>query len=231
MKKILLFLICFILISISLYFGVDYLSTKKIDLIEVIVASRDIGPREIIEVNDIKTIFIPRDYVLENAINKPEEIIGKITSLQGLIPKDSLFYKTQLDSINKIPDAAVPLLQRNEVAFHITNDSGGLDLSTFIIGQTVDIYGAINQRNETPIFDLLLSSVRVVSIKDRKGIEIGKESTGSPYSITLAINQDHISILSMIRKTGTLELYATSKSYSGKESKLNEDSKILEFIK
>lgn len=231
MKKLFCIFLLLSIFIVGNLFALDIITNRKINLVEVYVANRDIGPRETITINDIKSITIPKNYVLENAINNKNEIIGKITTLQGLIPKDSLFYKSQLEKFETLPDAAVSLLDKNQVAFILTNETGGLDLSSFTVGQRIDIYVSIEQRNVDPIFDLLLESVRVVSIKDRKGIEISEESSGSPFSLTFAIENEYISLLSIARKIGTLELYATNKSYDKKETKLNQESKILEYIK
>lgn len=231
MKKIIACVLVIILIIIADFYLIDYLSVKKINLVDVYVASRTINPREIIKDSDIKTIKIANDYVLPGVIHNREDIVGKITSLQGLIVKDSMFYSEQLDDINKIPDSAVPLLEKNQVAFTLTNESGNLDTTSFVVGQSIDIYVSIQQRNEKPIFDLLLESVRIVSIKDRKGIEISSvESTGTPFSLTFAINQDVISILSLANKIGELEIYASKNSYQNNPSKLNKDSKILPYL-
>ncbi|MEG0176960.1 SAF domain-containing protein [Anaerorhabdus sp.] len=231
MKKIIACVLVIILIIIADFYLIDYLSVKKINLVDVYVASRTINPREIIKESDIKTIKIANDYVLPGVIHNREDIVGKITSLQGLIVKDSMFYSEQLDDIDKIPDSAVPLLEKNQVAFTLTNESGNLDTTSFVVGQSIDIYVSIQQRNEKPVFDLLLESVRIVSIKDRKGIEISSvESTGTPFSLTFAINQDVISILSLANKIGELEIYSSKNSYQNNPSKLNKDSKILPYL-
>ncbi|MEG1462691.1 MAG: LytTR family transcriptional regulator DNA-binding domain-containing protein, partial [Anaerorhabdus sp.] len=75
LKRIIAFL-CSITIFIGIdYFLVDYLSTKKINLVSVYVASRDIKPRTIITDQDIREIKIPQAYVLENVINNKNNLM------------------------------------------------------------------------------------------------------------------------------------------------------------
>ncbi|MEG2487644.1 RcpC/CpaB family pilus assembly protein [Anaerorhabdus sp.] len=233
LKRIIAFL-CSITILIGIdYFLVDYLSTKKINLVSVYVASRDIKPRTIITDQDIREIKIPQAYVLENVINNKNNLIGRITNIEGRIPKDSLFYETNLDKINAIPDAAVPLLENNQVAYVLNVNQSNNNFDTFTVGQKIDVYVTINFKNEPTIFDCLLESVRIVSIKDRKGLEISsKESTGSIQTLTLAIHENQIAPLSLASKLGTIELYATAFSKNTKkESILKEDSEIIKYIK
>lgn len=230
-KKIFLFLLIIIFFGTINYLVVDYLSTKKIDLVSIYVSSRDIEPRTIIEEKDIKEIKIPRGYVLENALINKNEIVGKITNIQGRIPKDSLFYNSNLDDIKKIPDSAVPLLEENQVAYVLSVNQSNNNFDTFIVGQKVDVYASIEMKNNSTLFDCLLESVRVISIKDRKGMEVSsKESTGGIQTLTIAIQQNQISIVSLADKVGTLELYATSKNNKNKESVLVKESKILNYI-
>ncbi len=231
-KRIFMFLCLITILLVGNYFLVDYLSTKKINLVTVYVASRDIQPRTIITEQDIKEIKIPQDYLLTNAINNKNELLGRITSIQGRIPQDSLFYETNLDKLHTIPDSAVPLLEKNQVAYVLNVNQSNNNFDTFTVGQKVDIYVTISLKNEPTIFDCLLEGVRIVSIKDRKGIEISsKESTGSIQTLTLAIQEKQISPLSLASKLGTIELYATSSKDTKKESILKEDSEIMKYIK
>ncbi|MEG2751640.1 MAG: SAF domain-containing protein, partial [Anaerorhabdus sp.] len=148
LKRIIAFL-CSITIFIGIdYFLVDYLSTKKINLVSVYVASRDIKPRTIITDQDIREIKIPQAYVLENVINNKNNLIGRITNIEGRIPKDSLFYETNLDKINAIPDAAVPLLENNQVAYVLNVNQSNNNFDTFTVGQKIDVYVTINFKNE-----------------------------------------------------------------------------------
>lgn len=228
LKKIGLSIICIAIIGFSDYYLVDVLSTKKIDLVPVFVAATTIQPRSIITEKDIKEIYVPKAYVLEDVINNKHQIIGKITNIQGTIPKNSLFYASQLDSLHEIPDAAVPLLQPQEIAYVLSVNQSDNNFDTFIVGQRVDVYGSITPKNKLPIFDCVLESVRIVSIKDRKGIEVtSKESTGPVHTLTLAIQKEHLESLALLSKVGMIELYATT---NRKETMINEESEILQYL-
>ena len=210
----------------------DWYTNKKIDLVDVLIATHDIKPRELIKEEDIKVIKIPSNYVLDNVVSNKENIIGKITSIQGMIPKDSMFYTSMLENISEIADTGSTLLLKNQVAYTLPNGDNALVLNTLVPGQKIDLYVYIEKRNEPPVFDCLLKSVRVLSIKDRKGNEVGHKDNMGAALITLAVDEEYISYLSLATKLGSIELYAPSSTYkSHQEAVLFEESKVLTYLK
>lgn len=228
-KKIALVIILITIIGLGDYYLVDVLSTKKIDLVPVFVAATTIQPRSIITEKDIKEIYVPSAYVLADAINNKHQIIGKITNIQGMIPKNSLFYASQLDNLYEIPDAAVPLLEPQEIAYVLSVNQSDNNFDTFTVGQRVDVYGSITPKNKLPIFDCVLESVRIVSIKDRKGIEVtATTSIGSIQTLTIAIHKDQLQILVLISNLGKIELYASTNKKG--ETIFNDESEVVEYL-
>lgn len=228
-KKCCIGITILILVGIGNYYLLNVLSIKKIDLVPVYVAADTIQPRSIIKEQDIKEIYIPRSYVLEGALKHKRDILGKITNIQGTIPKNALFYDSQLDQLQNIPDSAVPLLHPEQIAFVLTVNHSDNNFDTFTVGQKVDVYGVISPKNKPIIFDCVLESVRIVSMKDRKGIEVAATtSVGSIQTLTIAIHKDQLQTLVLISKLGEIELYA-SKGKQG-ESIFNDESEIVKYL-
>lgn len=214
------------------YLALDWYTNKKINLVDVLVATHDIESREIIKEEDIKTIKIPSNYILDNVENDKDNILGKITSIQGAVPKDAMFYKSMLEDVNKIADTGSTKLMKNQVAYTLPNSDNSLVISTLVPEQKIDLYVYIEKRNEQPVFDCLFTSVRILSIKDRKGNEVGHKDNMGASMITLAVDEKHIPYLSLATKLGAIELYAPSNTYDkNQEATLNEQSKVLPYLK
>ncbi len=205
---------------------------NSLDLMEVYVARSSIGPRVQVTEDMIQTILIPSAYLNFNTFLNKEEIVGKWTDIQGMIPEGSLFYKTMLYDEKTLPDMPSLLLKENQVVYSMATDLISSAGNSLIPHQKVDIYCTIEPQRNKPIVDLLISNVRILSLKDRNGVDMQSEkSQPVPYVITIALDQDQISILSNAVKLGSIQMYASSSSYEyGEESVLNTDSLVLEYL-
>lgn len=220
-----------ILLAISNVFLFKTALEKSIDLVEVYVASSNIAPRIQITEEMIETISIPSAYLNFNTILNKEEIIGKWTEIQGMIPQGSLFYKTMLYDEEELPDMPSLLLKEDQVVYSMTTDLVSCAGNSLIPNQKVDIYCTIELQRNKPIVDLLIKNVRILSLKDRNGIDMDNEKSQSvPYVITVALDKDQISILSSAAKVGTISFYASASYQDHAESVLNENSIILEYL-
>ena len=77
----------------------------------------------------------------------------------------------------------------------------------------------------------MVSDARVIAIKDNKGYDIDHpKSTGIPYIIILALNDNSIEYLAKAEKVGSIKLIASSNSYSDLEASLNENSMLLTYL-
>ena len=203
---------------------------KKLNLIEVPIAAVQIEPRQKITEDMIVIKKIPSVAVQENTVLNQEDIIGLYTEIEGIIPKGSYFYESMLFEEEALPDYPALKLKENQNVFSLSTDLIKSSGNTLTNNQLVDLHVTIEQKKEAPVTDCLLSSVRVLNVKDRKGNDM-KESSGKvPYVINLAVDQDYVKLLQMAKQIGSIELYATSLS-SEEECVLNEESKILEYLK
>ncbi len=222
---ILLVLINYLLFNLAL--------SNKIALVEVYVANRNIYPRTEIKETDLKTIKIPKAYLIDKAVKKKSDIIGKYTEIQGMIPKGSLFYQEMLHDKNDLPDYPSLLLKSSQVSFAIQSDVVRSSGNTLTVGQKVDLYVTINRKDGPPIVDCLIKAVRITAIKDRNGLAISdSKSSKIPYVVVIAVEQSQVEYLKVATKIGALDLYGVNTSYQdNEESLLQKDSKVLEYLR
>lgn len=229
--KCILILFLIFLLCICFFKGIDLMSDIKIDMVNVYVARYDIAPRTELTMNDLSILKIPSYYISEHVYTNKEDIIGKFTDIQGKIPRGSLFYKSMLYDKEQMPDNPVTQLLENQVCYSMATDIIQLSGNTIVEGERVDVYGSL-QLDKIPVIDLLLENVRVISIKDSKGLNMNDEqSNGIPSVILLAVNKDSIELLNQLEKIGSIQLYSTSNSYEENEAVLNKKSKLIELLK
>lgn len=204
---------------------------KTIDLKKVPVAAVTIEPRTRIEKEMIVYKEIPSIFTDETCAMEESEILDKITEIEGKIPKGSLFYKQMLFDETELPDYPALKLKEGQSSFSLGTDllkSSGNSLTS---NQKVDLYVTIEQKKEKPVTDLLVSSIRILSVKDRKGNLMGtKNSSNVPYVINLAVSNEYVELLKIASKVGTIDLYAVADDRQDEECVLNEESKVMELL-
>lgn len=204
---------------------------KTIDLKKVPVAAVTIEPRTRIEKEMIVYKEIPSIFTDETCAMEESEILDKITEIEGKIPKGSLFYKQMLFDETELPDYPALKLKEGQSSFSLGTDllkSSGNSLTS---NQKVDLYVTIEQKKEKPVTDLLVSSIRILSVKDRKGNLMGtKNSSNVPYVINLAVSNEYVELLKIASKVGTIDLYAVADDRQDEECVLNEESKVMKLL-
>lgn len=207
-----------------------YYLAKTINLKITYIAKHDIPPRTQIKTEDLMMIQIPEKYMQAYTWNEKADIIGKYTSIQGMIPKGSMFYKDMLYNEKEVRDLAITKLQEGMTIFALeTNVSS---LGSIEEGMYADIHVSISQKKEIPITGILIRHAEVISIKDHKGLSLKDEqSTKVPYFIELGINQTDIDYLSLASALGEIRLFPSVDSYKPDKSTLEQDSKVTEYLK
>ena len=206
-----------------------YYLAKTINLKTTYIAKHNIPPRTQIKTEDLTMIQIPEKYMQAYTWNEKADIIGKYTSIQGMIPKGSMFYKDMLYNEKEVRDLAITKLQEGMTIF--TLETTVSSLGSIEEGMYADIYVSISQKKEIPITGILIRHAEVISIKDHKGLSLKDEqSTKVPYFIELGINQTDIDYLSLASSLGEIRLFPSADSYKPDKSTLEQDSKVTEYI-
>ena len=206
-----------------------YYLAKTINLKTTYIAKYNIPPRTQIKTEDLTMIQIPEKYMQAYTWNEKADIIGKYTSIQGMIPKGSMFYKDMLYNEKEVRDLAITKLQEGMTIF--TLETNVSSLGSIEEGMYADIHVSISQKKEIPITGILIRHAEVISIKDHKGLSLKNEqSTKVPYFIELGINQTDIDYLSLASSLGEIRLFPSVDSYKPDKSTLEQDSKVTEYI-
>ena len=207
-----------------------YFLAKTINLKTTYIAKRDIPPRSQIQTEDLTMIQVPEKYMQSYAWNEKADIVGKYTSIQGMIPKGSLFYKNMLYNEKEVRDLSITKLQEGMTIFTLeTNVSA---LGSIEEGMYADIHVSISQKKDIPITGILIRHAEVISIKDHKGLSLKDEQSSKvPYFIELGINQSDIDYLSLASSLGEVRLFPSKNSYQPDKSTLELDSKVTEYLK
>ncbi len=231
-KKKLIGFVSIIMLCTLNYIVFQIMLEHTIDLVEVSVVKETLYPRDKIEKEDLMTIEVPRLYVHDGIYTSESDVIGKYLDIQSTLPKGSFLYKEILFNEEDLPDYPAMLLKDEQVAYSLSTDLKEMAGNTIVVGQKVDIYVSIAIRNEKPVVDYLLKGVRVVGVKDRKGLDLkNPESTKIPYVVVLAIDEMYIPYMESAQEVGEISLMAIATNYDDNyDCELNEESKVIPYI-
>jgi len=233
-KKTVLFLMIAVIVSDLLLVFVwhPWQMKKELNLIDIPVATRRLEHRHKIEMSDISWKKMPYEFVSDDAVLNPSEIVGKRVSNEVVILEGAMFDEKSLNESKDILDRSSLNLKKNQAAFSIPADVYQAAGNTLVINQKVDLYVCLHQRSEIPIIDCLIKNVRILDLRDRKGLTLDdKEGTGIVSTIIVAIDQEMIPLLTSASLLGTIQLYATENSWNTtKECILNQTSQIIPLL-
>ena len=225
-------LVCGVLIIVLNYVGLTIRLNDMLDLRTTCIAARDIQPRSLITEKDILEIQVPGAYLLEHTCSDKKDIIGKYTDIQGMIPAGSCFFEEMLYDEKDLPDYPSAQLRAGQAAYTLETDLARMG-GTIMPGQRLDLYVVLDRKNDTPVSGCLLQNVRLLAVKDHKGLDLTDEnSTGIPYLAVLAVSQKDVELLSLAEKTGEIRMFSTDNTYStAREAELVVSDDVLQLLK
>jgi len=209
-KKIkgIMILATIILLNIAVF---NIVLQRSLDLVEIPIAKNTIHQRIPLTASDITTKKVPRAYIDEFVIEEIDQIIGKVVSFQTTIYKGMPFYYHALEDGHTTLDAPLLQLKQGQGAVAIAVDLIKSSGNTLLPGQYVDLILTIALKNQPVIVDTMFSSVRVLAVKDRYGLDMSDpKSQKVPHVILLALWQADIRIFYQALQVGKFELVALS---------------------
>ena len=211
--------------------AVDLRAAQILDLRTTWIAARDIPPRTKIQEEDLIEIRIPEPYLLDHTAMRKEDIIGKYTEIQGMIPAGSPFFTAMLKKEEDLPDNPSAQLRQGESAYTLETDLARLG-GTVVPGQRTDIYVTLARRDGTPVSGCLIENARVIAVKDHKGIDLDDpESTGTPYIAILAVSTKDLPYLSAAEAAGQVRLFSNGSTYdSTAAARLARDTPLMSYL-
>lgn len=230
-KKIAIVVGCSMLLLACIAIAIKVGINRELNLQTTYIAARNIPPRTQVQATDLVEVRLPKDYLLMETYMDADDIIGKYTEIQGMIPAGSTFYKSMLYDANEIPDFPSSQLKDGQTAYTLNIDFTKLG-GPLLPGQRVDVYLSVDRKEEAPISDCLLEHVRILAIKDHKGLDMDDEnSTGQPAVVLLAVNMEDVAMLNVAEQVGTIRLFSSNQTYDAdSEATLYANSLVLPYI-
>ena len=172
-----------------LYFGYNYRINKDTRMVKVPYALEAIQPKTKITKEMIGTTEIPESfegsYYTYGSIN---DLIGKYSNYNTVIPKGSLFYDELVISEDKIPDAVFSKLEKGYVPEIVQANMDYTYANSIMPDSLVDIYVKYDNNGKIS-YGKFFENISVLAVKDSAGNNVfdSSEETRTPAYMFLAL--------------------------------------------
>lgn len=165
--------------------------------IKIPVAKVTIQPKTLITDDMIEYISVPSVSVKKNTIRVKNNIIGKYSNYNTIIPAGSMFYTDTLITEEQLPDASIINIKEGNYLYSLPVTMATTQYNTIMPGHKVDIYMTAINDDKVLMVGTLLSNVEVLAVKTSDGLNVfeNSEERRTPAAIQFEVNKENYDLL------------------------------------
>ncbi len=169
-----------IAIIIVLFFGYRYQIKSQVNPVSGIpVASQTIQPRTKITREMIDYVDVAPIVLQSNVIRKAQEVIGRYSNYNTVIPQGSMFYQGTVVKESDLPDSAFVDVAEGEVPYNFPVNIETTYGNSIYPGNYIDIYMKGENESGVLMVGKLVENVKVLAVKDASGRHVFENSDES----------------------------------------------------
>lgn len=196
--------------------------------VEVLVVKQTLVPRTKIKEEHLETVAMPKNTIPSNVYLNSEDVIGKVVSFDASLFKGMFLFKDAIEDPMETNDSPLLRLKENQVAVSMGVDVLKSIGNTLLNGQYVDVVVTLSAKRENPLVQTIFSNVRVLSVKDRYGLDMSDpKSQKAPAVILLAINHEDANDFYLAKNKGQIDLVPMLSGTEIQEEAVKIDDSII----
>lgn len=197
-----------IAIILVLFFGYRYQVNSSVNPVRNIpVAATTIQPRTKITRDMINYIDVAPIVLQSNVIRNANNVIGKYSNYNTVIPEGSMFYSNVLVNEEDLPDSAFVDVPAGEVPYNFPVTMNSTYGNSIFPGNYIDIYmKAVNEEGKLMV-GKLFENIKVLAVKDSSGKHVfeNSEEDRIPAFLIFGLNPENNILL---RKASYMYAYS-----------------------
>lgn len=196
-----------LLIVAVLYFVYNKQIKDATNPIKVPVAKVTIQPKTLITKDMIEYIEVPAVSVKKTTMTSSQNIIGKYSNYNTMIPAGSMFYSDALITKDDLPDSALMDVADGEVLYNFPVTMNTSYQNSIMPGSKIDIYMKAMNDDHVLMVGKLLENVNVLAVKTSDGLNVFENTSErrTPAYIFFGVSPEiHI----LLRKASYLTNYS-----------------------
>lgn len=190
-----------------LYFVYNRQIKNATNPIKVPVAKVTIQPKTLITKDMIEYIEVPAVSVKKTTMTNSQNIIGKYSNYNTMIPAGSMFYTDALITKDELPDSALMDVAEGEILYNFPVTMNTSYQNSIMPGTKIDIYMKAMNDDKVLMVGKLLENVSVLAVKTSDGLNVFENTSErrTPAYIFFGVNPEiHI----LLRKASYLTSYS-----------------------
>ena len=199
------------IIGLLLIIGILYFVYNKqikdaTNPVKIPVAKTTIQPKTLITADMIDTISVPSVAVKKNTIRTKNNIVGKYSNYNTMIPAGSMFYTDTLITKEQLPDASIIDIKEGNYLYSLPVTMATTQYNTIMPGHKVDIYMMAMNDDKVPMVGTLLSNVEILAVKTSDGLNVfeNTEEKRTPAAIQFEVNKENYDLLKAATKLASV---------------------------
>lgn len=175
-----------------LYWGYNSKIEKETSPVKVPVATQTIQPRTLITEDMIKYITVPSASVGPNVIRTSNQIVGKYSDVNSVIPSGSMFYQDVLIEEKELPDSAFVEVPEGQRPYALSVTTASTYGNSIFPGNVIDVYMKAVDENGQVMVGRFLQDVKVLAVKDSNGNNVFENTAENrtPATLTFGVPEN-----------------------------------------
>ncbi|MBR4619304.1 MAG: hypothetical protein IKO49_08370 [Bacilli bacterium] len=201
-----------LLAVVVLYVGYNWRVSAATNPIEVPYAIKTISAGTEITEDAVGTIDVPPAMLKGDVIRDTQNVIGKYTMADTIIPEGSLFYGRAVCEKEQLPANIILSYPKGYVLYYMGVNMETTYSNSIYPGNYIDVYLKASVRNADGTgdakvtFGKLLENVKVLAVRDSNGKNVfsNTDDNSVPSQLIFAVPQEHYLLLKKAEYLGNL---------------------------
>ena len=190
-----------LLCILVLYVGYNMRINQKTKLVKVYYAKETIQPKTKITEDMIGTTELPEAFLTGEYYKNFNDIEGKYSNYNSIIPAGSLFYTAQVVKKDELPDSVLYDVEKDSTISYVKTDVEKSYGNVIMPSNYVDVYAKMTNGNGDIVYGKYMENLKVLSVKTSDGQDVfdNTESVRTPSYIYFAMPEAEYLTFTMLK--------------------------------
>lgn len=190
-----------LLCILVLYVGYNMRINQKTKLVKVYYAKETIQPKTKITEDMIGTTELPEAFLTGEYYKSFNDIEGKYSNYNSIIPAGSLFYKAQVVKKDELPDSVLYDVEKDSTISYVRTDVERSYGNVIMPTNYIDVYVKMTNGNGDIVYGKYMENLKVLSVKTSDGQDVfdNTENVRTPSYIYFAMPEAEYLTFTMLK--------------------------------
>lgn len=190
-----------LLCILVLYVGYNMRINQKTKLVKVYYAKETIQPKTKITEDMIGTTELPEAFLTGEYYKNFNDIEGKYSNYNSIIPAGSLFYTAQVVKKDELPDSVLYDVEKDSTISYVKTDVEKSYGNIIMPSNYIDVYVKMTNGNGDIVYGKYMENLKVLSVKTSDGQDVfdNTESVRTPSYIYFAMPEAEYLTFTMLK--------------------------------